>query len=134
MLKPEQHAKYEQAIAAQKKVVDKTMVDAGIAVLSVELVLSNAQASQLTALVMEQLATAKPAATVAEDPAMVGMAIPGMILPGMNGASFSMALAKVDTKKIRDVLDPQQFELLDLKLENHRRFAVEMPGAVMIVP
>ncbi len=56
---------------------------------------------------MEQLATAKPAATVAEDPAMVGMAIPGMILPGMNGASFSMALAKVDTKKIRDVLDPQ---------------------------
>ncbi len=128
VLKPEQYVKYEQAIAAQKQIIDKTMVNAGMAMLSVDLVLNKDQESKLTALAMEQLAKPKTESN-SGDPAMMSM-----VVAGMEGLTFFMELAKVDSKKIREVLDPQQFELLDLKLEHCRRIAAEMPPAVIVTP
>ena len=127
VLNKEQHARYEQGIAAQKQNKDKTMVAEGIAILSVDLVLSKDQEAKLTAIAMEQLAKPKPAPPGA-DAAIMG------VVYGMGGQAFYAELAKVDPKKIQDVLDPQQFDLLDLKLENHRRFGAEMemiPGVII---
>ncbi len=127
VLKSDQYLKYEQAIAAQKQNKDKAMIDAGMATLNVDLVLSKDQESKLTALVLEQMAKPKPEPR-SDAAGMVH------VVGDTEGMRFFMEFAKVDSKKIRDVLDPQQFELLDLKLENYRRFAADMVPGVIIVP
>ncbi len=125
ILTPDQYLKYEQALAAQKQNVDKAMVAAGIASLSVDLVLRQDQESKLAALVLDQLAKPKPAPNSDDRAAM------GMTFIGGQGLRFMMELAKVEPQKIRDVLDPQQFELIDLKLGMCRGMAT-MTGAIAV--
>lgn len=121
VLKPEQFTKAEQTITAYKANAEKAMVDAGVAELSLELALSQDQASKLSAIILEHFAKPKPA-QVNNGP-MVDMSF---AMP--EGFKFNMELGKLDSKLISQILDPQQFELLELKLASYRVMGAQMAG------
>ena len=110
VLTPDQHAKLEQLRAADKEKADRAIAEAGVAGLSVEVFLSKDQEAKLIAMVMEQLKKPKEKASSPFD---------GGMLP-MEGMTFYSKLVEIDSKRLQEVLDPQQFELTEFKLTQTR--------------
>lgn len=129
VLKPEQYSQYEQAIATQKLNADKAMVNAGVAALSLELVLNKDQENKIAELVLEQMAKPK-AAPGTDSPAEAGF----VMVIGMDGSRFKMELAKVEPKLLREVLAPEQFELLEFRLSSLRQTFNMMNGDAIELP
>ncbi len=117
VLKPEQYTQYEQTIAANKIKMDKAIADAGAAEISLELALSKDQESKLSALVLEQISKPKN---------VTGLAAQALLALQMEGKQFVVELAKVDSTKLRNILNPQQFEQVNLKLDVYKSILDQM--------
>lgn len=110
VLTPDQHTKFEQVRAADKEKTDRAIAEAGVAGLSAEIFLSKDQEAKLIALILEQMKKPKEKSTSLLD---------GGMLP-MEGMAFYSKLVEIDSKRLQEVLDPQQFELTEFKLTQTR--------------